>query len=181
MTPRATRVFSLSVLGALTLAASAAWAGDANKSAKATACAPKATTAVTAAKAAPATPARIAATTKKSVPATARKIAPATATRKSTPTEAGMRAYLDPETGTFTSLPEGAAIGPDGLPGDVAVVLVEQPLPGRGFTIDLQGSLEDYSVLHIDAQGRRHMNCTKDPRTALKRVPAPVSPAFPEE
>lgn len=181
MTPRATRVLSLSVLGALTLAASAAWACDANKSARATACAPKAATAVTAAKAAPATPARIATTSRKSVPATARKSAPATATRKSAPTEAGMRAYLDPETGTFTSLPEGAAIGTDGIPGDVAVVLVEQPLPGRGYIMDLQGSLQDYSVLHIDAKGHRHTGCTKDPRTALKRVPAPVSPAFPEK
>lgn len=181
MTPRATRVLSLSVLGALTLAASAAWACDATKSANATACAPKAATAVTAAKSAPAKPARIASSTKKSVPATARKSAPVTATKKGAPIEAGMRAYIDPETGTFTSLPEVSAIGTDGIPGDVAVVLVETPLPGRGYTIDLQGTLQDYSILHIDAKGNRHQSCTKDPRTALKCVHAPVTPAFPEK
>ena len=181
MTPRATRVLTLSVLGALTLAASAAWACDANKSAKATACAPKATTTVTAAKAAPANRARITTAAKKSVLATARKAAPVTATSKSAPAEAGMRAYLDPETGIISGLPESGAIGLDGIPSDVAVVLVETPLPGRGYTIDLQGTLQDYSVLHIDANGKRHMDCTKDPRTALKRVPAPVTPAFPEK
>lgn len=180
MTPRATRVLTLSVLGALTLAASAAWACDANKSAKATACAPKATTAVTAAKAAPATRARIATTTRKSVPATARKAAPITTTQKSAPTEAGMRAYLDPETGVISGLP-AAGIAPDGMPGDVDVVLVETPLPRRGYYIDLQGTLQDYSILHIDAKGVRHTGCTKDPRTALKCVHAPVSPVLPVE
>jgi len=177
MTPRVTRVLTATVLGTFALAASAAWACDANKSSKATACAPGSKSTVTAAGAAPA---RGTSAVKKAIP-TARKIAPATAAKKSAPAEAGMRVSRDPETGTIGGMP-AATIAPDGMPGDVEVVLTEQPLPnGRGFYIDLQGTMQDYSVLQIDAQGHRHQGCTKDPRTALKRVPAASSLAFPEK
>lgn len=178
MTPRVTRVLTATVLGTFALAASAAWACDANKSAKATACAPGSKSTVTATGAAPA---RGTSTVKKATP-TARKTVPATAAKKAAPTDAGMRAYRDPETGTIGGIPDVAAIGLDGMPGDAEVVLVEQPLPnGRGWYIDLQGSLQDYSVLQLDAQGHRHPGCTKDPRTALKRVPVSSSLAFPEK
>ena len=181
MTPRATRVLTAAILGALTLAATAAWACDGNKSAKATACAPGTKAAVTAAKSGSAKSARVASTTRKSAPAAARKATPTATAPKAAPAEAGMRAYLDPETGMVSGLPEAGAIGPDGIPGDVAVVLVETPLPGRGYTIDLQGTMQDYSILHLDAHGGRHVSCSKDPRTALKRGPAPSSLAFPEK
>jgi len=181
MTPRVTRVLTAAVLGALTLAAGAAWACDGNKSAKAAACAPDAKATVTAAKSAPAKSVRAASAARKSTTATARKAVPAPASPKAAPATAGMRAYLDPETGLVSGMPETMAIGPDGIPGDVEVVLVETPLPGRGFTIDLQGTLQDYSVMHIDALGGRHFGCSKDPRTALKRVPAPAPAALPEK
>jgi hypothetical protein len=177
MTPRVTRVLTATVLGTLALAASA-WACDANKSAKATACAPGAKSTVTASSGAPARKAVV----KQATP-TARKAVPATAAKKSNPTDAGMRAYLDPETGTIGSLPLSGAIQPDGLPGDLEVVLTEMPLPnGRGWYIDTQGTMEEYSVLQLDAQGNRHMSCTKNPRAALKRAPvAPAPVARPEE
>lgn len=104
---------------------------------------------------------------------------------KSAPAQAGMRAYVDPETGTIGSLPGAFAIAPDGLPGDVALVLTEVPLPLGGYTIDLQGTMQEYSVLKIDARGNRSWTCTKDPRAALKATPVPASAgvtlAYPEK
>ncbi len=180
MTLRHSRFLSLAVLGSLALGAGAAWACDATKSAKATACAPKAATTVTASTGKSAVPARAVNATRKAAPAAVKAGAAATA-RKAAPAEAGMKAFRDPETGEIVSLPILSESGPDGLPLETTVVLVEEALPGGGYTVDLKGTLQEYSVLHVDAKGRRHMSCSKDPRTALKRVPSVHSNAFPEE
>jgi hypothetical protein len=178
MTLRATRVLTLAVVGALTLGAAAAWACDKSaKSASATSCSAKG-----ASMSAKACSAHGSCTAAKKATATAAKNASVTAPKKAAPSTAGMRVYRDPETGTFAAEPAGKAT--EGLPSveKGSVTLQEVPLANGGYFVDLQGTGEDFVTLQIDAQGRRVMTCSPDPRTTLKtRKSAAATLAHPEK
>ena len=82
---------------------------------------------------------------------------------------AALRAYIDPETGTFGAPPPGMARP------DVAMAPAEEPyvvaLPGGAEM--LVNSPPDYVVATIDANGRRVIRTVPDPRqTKLDPVPA---------
>jgi len=188
MTPRATRVLTLVAAGALTLSAAAAWACDRSKTnastASAAAC-PAKVTAVAAKSCAGSgsCSAHSTLTAKKAAPA-AKKSATATAAKKPAKTEAGLRAYRDPETGLFTSAPEVKTIGDDGVVDlkEAPVTLSEVPLgDGKGYMVDLQGFGQDFATMRLDAKGNRVLTCAPA-RGAKKIAPAASStPAFPEK
>lgn len=94
---------------------------------------------------------------------------------KTNPTEAGMRAYLDPETGTIGA-PGVSQSAVAGTQSDNPT-LHEVVLPDGSVMIDLQGTLQDYTILNIDAKGHKVMRCVPNPTEALKATPTPVEPA----
>lgn len=90
---------------------------------------------------------------------------------------AGLMAFLDPETGLVSG-----AIGDFQLAVDLAQSAAPQPvltsvaLPNGGVMLDLQGTMQDYMILTIDALGHRSFRCATDPRQALKsQAPAASS------
>jgi hypothetical protein len=91
------------------------------------------------------------------------------------PIVAGLLAFIDPETGLLTG-----PIGDLSVPEDVArqfatpVDLTPVTLPDGSLMIDLQGSLQDYYVLHIDPLGRRTVRCVQDLRHAQIPPAAPI-------
>jgi len=94
---------------------------------------------------------------------------------KSNPTAAGMRAYLDPETGTIGA-PTTAQSAIAGTRAD-GPTLHEVVLPDGSVMMDLQGTLQDYMIMNIDAKGHRVMRCVPNPTEALKSTPTPAEPA----
>jgi len=92
------------------------------------------------------------------------------------PAEAGMRAYLDPETGVIGGLP--ATLEPAGTEGVQAIepVLREEVLPDGSVMMDLQGTMQEYFLIQLDADGNRVVRCVQDPAKALA---TPVPAALP--
>lgn len=87
--------------------------------------------------------------------------------------EAGMRVYLDPETGTIGSMPPAEAM--PAAPGpEPKLELVT--FPDGSAMVDLKGTGQEYFILQLDAAGNRTVLCTQDP----KNVTAPVAPAAPK-
>jgi hypothetical protein len=91
----------------------------------------------------------------------------------------GLLAFLDPETGLVGGSPGDfqLAVGP-------AQSLTPQPvftqmtMANGAVMIDLQGAMQDYMILSIDALGNRSFHCATDPQQALKsKVPATTPPA----
>src|SRR5262245_48457477 len=83
--------------------------------------------------------------------------------------EAGMRAFIDPETGTLGGMPpagevEGVLVEPP--------VLVQEYLPDGSVMVDLKGTGEHYMIMELDADGNRVLRCTDEPN---KPAPAPVA------
>ena len=102
-------------------------------------------------------------------PAPAAAPAPA-AQPTGTPSDAGMRAYIDPETGLITSQPPpGQQLEPSEIKQEP--VLHEEILPDGSVMVDLQGTLQDYMVLQLDANGHLVMRCVEDPKAALETPP----------
>lgn len=87
----------------------------------------------------------------------------------SAPGEAGMRIYMDPETGTYGPLPAGAepvvSINPLN---DSDEGLVRVQLPDGSLMVDLQGRFQEYFVVQMTPSGKRVVKCVQDP----KQVPA---------
>lgn len=190
----ATRSTPLPAVFALALAATATLAGaahacDAAKSASAmSACgAVKSRTASAVAKPVATKPA---ASATAALPALAAPAAAAPAPFASLPNftqpvVAGLMAFIDPETGMLTG-----PISELQVPGDLsnafgpAPDLTPTPLAGGGFTVDLQGTLQDYYVMTIDPLGRRSIRCVQDARHAHTHThthahAAPVAPVAP--
>jgi hypothetical protein len=138
----------LLVAGALVATASVAWACET----KATAC--------TASSAIPACCAKAAAPCLATAPAETAAV-PAAG-------EAGMRAYLDPESGTVGGMPPVEADGVLAAP----PVLTEEFLPDGSVMLDLKGTGEQYMILELDADGQPVARCTDDPTKAPVAVPA---------
>lgn len=91
---------------------------------------------------------------------------------------AGMRAYIDPETGQLGTgqLPpltaeEKAQLEPTGVP-------VETVLPDGSVMIELNGTCQEFTVMKIDPSGKRSVQCVQDPQSALQ---SPAAAAKPEE
>lgn len=89
------------------------------------------------------------------------------------PVVAGLWAFIDPETGMLTG-----PIGELQVPDDIArtfgaqAELTPVTMPDGSVKLDLQGTLQDYYVLHIDPLGRRSVRCVQDGR----HVHAPAAP-----
>jgi len=90
------------------------------------------------------------------------------------PSDAGMRAFIDPETGTIG--------GPGALPPlteeeaklllpEIQEEPVETVLPDGSVMVDLKGHGQEYFILQLDANGQRVVRCLQDPKTALQTVP----------
>lgn len=96
------------------------------------------------------------------------------------PVVAGLMAFIDPETGMLTG-----PISELQVPADLASAfgatpdLTPTPLPGGGFTVDLQGTLQDYYVMTIDPLGRRSIRCVQDARHAHTHTHAHAAPVAP--
>lgn len=90
------------------------------------------------------------------------------------PAQAGMRAYIDPETGTLGGpgpLPPPSdeavkALGPETLEEPVETVL-----PDGSVMLDLKGRGQEYSIMQLDADGQRVVRCVENPNTALQTPP----------
>ena len=63
-----------------------------------------------------------------------------------------MRAFIDPETGLITSTPPPGAIVPEEARPEP--VLEQVTLPDGSVMMDLKGTLQDYMVLQLDANGK---------------------------
>ncbi len=100
------------------------------------------------------------------------------------PTVAALRIARDPETGgwTLAPLPSSAVKLPATLEEQMAlnqsdVGLLSEPLPGGGWTMDLQGRFQNYEVVRRDAAGGLHYDCSADPISLFRwlvETPEPV-------
>jgi hypothetical protein len=118
----------------------------------------------------------------KAAPATrtAAKPAPAPAAPVAAAT-AGLRAYLDPETGLIGGMP--VAVAGDAQVGGGTVAAgqpVEVRLPDGSLMVELQGALDDYLVLTVGPDGTRSFQCAKDP-SHVHAAPASAPVPQPEE
>jgi hypothetical protein len=86
-------------------------------------------------------------------------VAPAPPATTATP---GMRAYLDPESGTIGGMPP-APLAPEEETAVLELQDEEQPvetvLPDGSVMVDLKGHGQEYFILQIDASGRRVVRC----------------------
>ena len=91
---------------------------------------------------------------------------------------AGLRAYMDPETGSMTTVQpvgmEPVEIDPNN-DSDVGLQQVQLPA-GRGVMIDLQGRYQEYMVVRLDACGHRVFNCEKNPAILKAMMSTPARP-----
>ena len=152
------------LLGALLVLAAVAWCARTTHDARVVAACPTV---------APAAPVRVAA------PMLAATAAVAPVVNRSVPApapgQAGMRAYIDPETGTI-----GGPVTDAGLDGSNVIIdsgegLVEERLPNGAVKIDLQGQFQEYAVMQLDANGHPVMRCVPNPKLALKNGVAPAA------
>ena len=106
------------------------------------------------------------------------------------PGQAGMVIGIDPETGAI-GMPSAQDVEALGLNRNQSVDesdagLIEVAIPGRpGYTMDLQGRFQEYSVVRKAANGTVVLDCVQGQKKAdalLKEpVAAPVQPAALEE
>lgn len=74
---------------------------------------------------------------------------------------AGQMIYVDPQTGARTAAPPGAAAA---LPDNPALStshegLIEEPAPGGGVTVNLQGRFRSAAEATADPDGKASVNC----------------------
>jgi hypothetical protein len=87
------------------------------------------------------------------------------------PMDAGMRVYLDPESGQITSIPPADAVLPADLP--VEAEMQQVRLPDGSYMLDSKNGPQDYLIMKLDANGKKVVECTQDPTKALQTPPAP--------
>ncbi len=170
----------LATATALVFAAALAQACPMSCGAKSACAAPAAKSTTSAAVVAPSAP----------LPSAAQVLAPALPfaplPSASTPVYAsGLVAFLDPETGLLTG-----SISDLVVPGDLAALqhaaatpLAEVQLANGSWMVDLQGSIQDYYVLNVDAFGRRTVVCTPEPlEVSVPSLPValPTTPTIAE-
>ena len=97
------------------------------------------------------------------------------------PMDAGMRIFIDPETGTIggptqAQLEEMAA---DAALNQSTDGLVQVTMPDGSVMMNLEGRFQDYYMVKLDAKGRRHVVCGRDQRAQFQ--PTPASAELPEK
>jgi hypothetical protein len=180
MSPRATLLRSLLLL-TVTLVTAAGLLWIAHPRTTADTAAPIAPDAVTAAPTAGAVDAREPAAVPPATPAALEPVATAAppsaapSAAPSAPASAGMRAYLDPETGVIGPMPRSAAEAAelDAVGGELPDP-IEIRRPDGTVLLDLQGHMQEYYVVQLDANGKRVVRCVSDPKLALEAPPAPA-------
>ena len=96
----------------------------------------------------------------------------ATRGRSAEPGQAGMRVYLDPETGELTGPPaareeEGTVRDPHGRFSTYSGDLLEERVPRGGFKVDLRGRFQSAVVATIDPETREvTIDCVAAPAVA---------------
>jgi hypothetical protein len=103
----------------------------------------------------------------------ARRLTSTPANTAAAPGSAGMRAYIDPETGKLGARPTGY-VDPDAETPiyDTGEGLVEQVMPNGSVMVDLKGQFQDYAVLQIGPDGKKVIRCAQNPKLLLKDGPA---------
>ncbi len=97
---------------------------------------------------------------------------------KPTPAKAGgMRVYIDPETGEFTTPPPGVAVPAPRAPARPAPEMVESEIPGGGVMIDVSDRLRVYSKARLQEDGRVEIECESDPSLPSAAEAECASPA----
>jgi len=99
--------------------------------------------------------------------------------KKHAPAEAGMRAFIDPETGRIGMMP--AIVPDDGsmILNDSDEGLSVQVMPNGSKLVDLQGRFQEYAVVQIGRDGKPLFRCVHDPKLIEREAPAPTP--LPEE
>lgn len=94
------------------------------------------------------------------------------------PAEAGMRVYLDPETGELGPVPAGVEIAGDVRAAATSALSepVETVLPDGSVMMELNGHGQEYFILDIAEDGSRSVRCVQDPAAPLQAPAAPASP-----
>ncbi len=131
--------------------------------------------------ASPAAPARATTTTTRKAARTAHRHArPAAAVAKTAPGTAGLKIYLDPETGRLGAPPAGAqALAQDIDPlNESDAGLVQVRMPDGHYMMDLKGRFAENVVVQIDPSGRRVMRCV---RSRAELLQSPVAPTPKQE
>ena len=132
-----------------------------------------------------ATPAKATAAAKPTAKAkSTAKRAPVAAAPKATPVSAGMRVYLDPETGTLGGIPSGATTDAIDLSTEEVGEPVLTVLPDGSLMVDLNGTCQEFATIHRAPDGRIHMRCAQGPRPSArtgKVVPAVRTTPEPED
>ena len=133
-----------------------------------------------------ASPARVTAlapakATGKAKPTSAAKAAPVAAAPKVAAATAGMRVYLDPETGTLGGIPAGATTDAIDLSTEEVGEPVLTVLPDGSLMVDLNGTCQEFATIHRAPDGSIHMRCAQGPRPSAKYAKvAPVTRATPQ-
>ncbi len=158
------------ILGTLLVLTAVAWSARPASHARAAAPARIASPAVPATQPVAATPVLAAKT-----PAPAIERAPAVSPQAA-PGQAGMRAYIDPETGMLgpPTADQAALAGQDVII-DSGEGLVEERLPNGAVKMDLQGQFQEYAIMQLDANGHLVMRCIPNPKVALQNGVAPAA------
>jgi hypothetical protein len=84
---------------------------------------------------------------------------------------AGLRAYRDPTSGVLLPKPPAAAqhaFVPDAAVSSSAAGLVEQPAPGGGVMVDLQGRFHSHMSATVAADGSVSTSCRTDGASAAR-------------
>jgi hypothetical protein len=104
--------------------------------------------------------------------ATTQPVAPATAAKAPAPAlEAGMRAFIEPETGQLGTPAEMPVVTEDATKVAQEPVLVH--MPDGSDMLELNGAFADYAIIKLDANGKKVVSCVEDPKAAQQAPPAP--------
>lgn len=102
-------------------------------------------------------------------PEPATNVATSGAPDAATPARAGQWIHVDPQTGQRVPPPAGrAAVTVDPAFSTSHAGLVEQPAPGGGVMVDLQGRFRSAATATVGADGKAHLDCVP-PGTAGRK------------
>jgi hypothetical protein len=93
--------------------------------------------------------------------------------------DAGMRAFIDPETGTLgvpSPLPALTSEESKYIDGQIQQDPVETVFPDGSARLELNGHGQEYFIMQLDENGKPVARCVQDPKTALEKAPAPTQP-----
>ncbi len=85
----------------------------------------------------------------------------------------GMRAFIEPETGKLGPPTAVPALAPEDGATKPANAPVLVHMPDGSDMLELNGSIEDYVIIKLDANGNKIVDCVEDPTAAIQ-APAPA-------